>query len=39
MFINRNQTEPVSFLKILIGCIGFFSRFSFSSYFFLVFSV
>jgi len=36
---NRNQTEPVGFFKILISLIGFFSRFGFFGYFFLVFSV
>jgi len=28
------ETEPVGFLKILIGLIGFFSRFGFFGYFF-----
>jgi len=36
---NRNRTEPVGFFKILIGLIGFFLRFGFFGYFFLVFSV
>jgi hypothetical protein len=31
---NRNRTEPVGFLKILIGLIGFFLRFGFFGYFF-----
>ena len=35
---NRNRTEPVGFLKILIGLIGFFLRFDFFGYFFFRFS-
>jgi hypothetical protein len=35
-FRLKNRTEPVGFFKILIG---FFSRFGFFSYFFLVFSI
>jgi hypothetical protein len=35
----KNRTEPVGFFKILIGLIGFFLRFGFFGYFFLVFSV
>jgi hypothetical protein len=36
--IKPNRTEPVSFLKILIGLIGFSSRFDFFGYFFFWFS-
>jgi hypothetical protein len=35
----KTETEPVGFLKILIGLIDFFSQFDFFSYFFLIFSV
>jgi len=36
---NQNRIEPVGFFKILIGLIGFFLRFGFFGFFFLVFSV
>ena len=35
----ETKTEPVIFFKILIGLIGFFSRFDFFGYFFLIFSI
>jgi hypothetical protein len=34
----KTETEPVGFFKILIGSIGFFSRFGFFGYFFFWFS-
>jgi len=37
-FKNQNRTEPEIFCDFLIGLIGFFLRFDFFDYFFLVFS-
>jgi hypothetical protein len=38
-FAYKTETEPAGFFKNVIGLIGFFFRFGFFSYFFLVFSV
>jgi len=39
LYKTGNRTEPDIFLNILIGLIGFYFRFRFFGYFFLVFSV